>query len=154
MHHSSSSRAVGAILFVCLGYNFFSNPLLDFTTEQIQWETPHGKPGMECVCKSSVGEKWEFVLCWLGGDALNWRMRMGTSGRDRPGNRIILPGPSSTFVDQETQNHRMVKIGKDSKMILSKPSWITTFSTKLEHWSSCLLNTSLVSPFQCLTTFH
>lgn len=47
---------------------------------------------------------------------------------------------------------KMVKIGKDSKMILCKPSWITTFSTKLEHQSNCFLNTSLGSSFQRLTT--
>lgn len=141
LHHTNSSHAVGAILFVCLGYNFFFFFFLATIcwTLQIQWETPHGKCGMGGVCKSSVGEKWEFILCWLRGDSLNWRMRMGTSGRDRPRNRIILPGPSSTFVDQKNQNHRVVKIGKDSKMILS----ITTFSTKLEHWFSCFLNTSL-----------
>lgn len=138
--------------FVCLSwiefFFFFGNHLLEFTTGQIQWETPHGKCGMESVCKSSVGEKWEFILCWLGGDSLNGRMRMGSSGRDRARNMIILPGPSSTFVDQETQNHRVVKIGRDSKIILS----ITTFSTQLEHWFYCFLNTALGSSLQNLTT--
>lgn len=152
LHHTSSSHAVGVILFVCLGCNFFLAAIC-WTLQQSRSSGKRPMGSVEwsvCVCKSGVGEKWEFVLCWLRGDALNWRMRMGTSGRDKPGNRITLPGPSSTFVDQETQNHRVVKIGKGSKMISSKPSRITTFSTKLEHWSSCLLSTSLGSSFKCL----
>lgn len=66
LHHTNSSHAAGAILFVCLGYNVFWQPSVAFTTEQVQWEMPHGKRGMERACRSGVGGNVgiHFVPAW------------------------------------------------------------------------------------------
>lgn len=48
-------HAVSAILFVCFGF-FFWQQSVAFTTGDIQWKMPLGKHGIECVCKSGVGE--------------------------------------------------------------------------------------------------